>query len=133
MMLHATFALIKHDVLPMDLVAVDTCTGKRMYSFLSFGWGLVSDVDIESERYRSMGNARFTVGAIARVISEHCHSLVHTAFILVLFQICASTMASYLFSLVRTLFLDLSPARTACVSPERLIYLLLSNQLAPSP
>ncbi|ELT99919.1 hypothetical protein CAPTEDRAFT_126517 [Capitella teleta] len=68
-MLHATFALIKHEVIPMDIVAVDTVSGKRLYSFLSVAWGLTSDVDIESERYRSMGGARFTVGAMARIIN----------------------------------------------------------------
>ena len=38
-----------------------------IYSFLSVNWGFVSDVDFESEAYRFMGGARFTVGAIARI------------------------------------------------------------------
>lgn len=67
---HATFALVKHDVVPMDLIAVETSSGKRLYSFLSVAWGIVSDVDIESEKYRSMGNTRFTVGVVSRIISE---------------------------------------------------------------
>ena len=53
----------------MDLVAVDTCR-RRVYSFLSITWGLIADVDIESEKYRSLGNARFTVGAIARILGN---------------------------------------------------------------
>ncbi len=53
----------------MDLAAVDTVTG-RLYSFLSVTWGLIADVDIESERYRSLGGARFTIGAMARMISK---------------------------------------------------------------
>ncbi len=61
--------LAKSQILPMDLVAVDTVTG-RLYSFLSVTWGLIADVDIESERYRSLGGARFTIGAMARMISE---------------------------------------------------------------
>ena len=66
--LHATFQLAKHTVLPMDLVAVDTCAGQRLYSFLSVAWGIVADVDIESERFRSLGNARFTLGAVIRIV-----------------------------------------------------------------
>ena len=68
--LHAAFIVAKHDVVPMDLVAVDTASGKRLYSFLSIGWGLISDVDIESEKYRSMGNARFTLMAILKIASS---------------------------------------------------------------
>lgn len=61
------FILAKHTVVPMDLVAVDTQQG-RLYSFLSVAWGIVSDVDIESEKYRNLGNARFTVGALVRIL-----------------------------------------------------------------
>ena len=53
----------------MDLVAVDT-SKKRLYSFLSVAWGIIADVDIESERYRRLGNARFTVGAVVRIVSK---------------------------------------------------------------
>ena len=65
--LHAAFVIAKHDVVPMDLVAIDTSAGQRLYSFLSIGWGLIADVDIESERYRSMGNARFTLMAVVKI------------------------------------------------------------------
>eukprot|EP00615_Pteridomonas_danica_P007275 CAMPEP_0114332756 /NCGR_PEP_ID=MMETSP0101-20121206/3300_1 /TAXON_ID=38822 ORGANISM="Pteridomonas danica, Strain PT" /NCGR_SAMPLE_ID=MMETSP0101 /ASSEMBLY_ACC=CAM_ASM_000211 /LENGTH=210 /DNA_ID=CAMNT_0001463547 /DNA_START=644 /DNA_END=1276 /DNA_ORIENTATION=- len=41
---------------------------KPQLSFLSFGWALLSDVDIESENLRWMGSARFTVGALTRMI-----------------------------------------------------------------
>jgi len=40
---------------------------KDTFSFLSINWGMISDVDFESERYRFMGGARFTVGAIVRI------------------------------------------------------------------
>ena len=61
---------MKHQVVPMDLVAVDTVDG-RVFSFLSVTWGLLADIDIESERFRSLGGARFTVEAVARLISEY--------------------------------------------------------------
>nr|XP_018666860.1 sphingosine kinase 2 isoform X1 [Ciona intestinalis] len=40
---------------------------RTFYSFLNFGWGFVADVDIESEKYRNLGKARFTVGCAVRV------------------------------------------------------------------
>ena len=58
---------VKHDVVPMDLVAIDTSTGQRLYSFLSVGWGLIADVDIDSEKYRSIGNARFALMALVKI------------------------------------------------------------------
>ena len=74
-MLHAAFQLVKHRVSPIDLVAVDTCSGRRLYSFLSVAWGIIADVDSESERFRSLGNARFTVGAVVRIIGRHASRL----------------------------------------------------------
>ena len=69
--LHSSIVIAKHTVKPMDLVAVDTCDNKRFFSFLSITWALIADVDIESERYRVLGSARFTVEALARIISEY--------------------------------------------------------------
>lgn len=58
----STYFLCKGLHSPMDLVSLWTASGKRLFSFLSFGWGFVSDVDIASERYRKLGSVRFTVG-----------------------------------------------------------------------
>ncbi len=44
------------------------------WSFLSFAWGIVSDVDIESEALRSLGALRFTLWAIWRVITFRQYS-----------------------------------------------------------
>jgi sphingosine kinase len=41
----------------MDLVCVQLA-GANIYSFLSAGWGFISDVDIESEKLRWMGDTR---------------------------------------------------------------------------
>lgn len=67
---NSALLLVKNRVQPMDLVALDTCKGNRLYSFLSMSWGIVADVDIESERYRNLGKARFTVGAVARILGN---------------------------------------------------------------
>ncbi|KAG8190082.1 hypothetical protein JTE90_023054 [Oedothorax gibbosus] len=60
--------IIKGKVSPMDLVRVETAK-QHFYSFLSIGWGLMADIDIESERLRVLGESRFTVWAIYRAIS----------------------------------------------------------------
>ncbi|NWH74151.1 SPHK1 kinase, partial [Piaya cayana] len=61
---NCTFILCKGLHTEMDLVSLSTASGKRLFSFLGFGWGFISDVDIDSEKYRRLGNARFTVGTL---------------------------------------------------------------------
>jgi len=56
----------------MDLVAVDIgSSSKRLYSFLAVAWGIISDVDIGSEKYRSLGNSRFAVEAFAKIAGKY--------------------------------------------------------------
>ena len=74
--LHSTYLLIKHKQLTMDLVALETGSGKRLYSFLSVTWGLISDVDIESEKFRSVGNFRFTIGALVRIVGKYIYQVI---------------------------------------------------------
>lgn len=54
----------------LDLIKVECPKKNPMYSFLSFGWGLMSDIDIESEKLRSIGEIRFTVWALWRIASK---------------------------------------------------------------
>ncbi|KAJ8002057.1 hypothetical protein DPEC_G00175850 [Dallia pectoralis] len=64
------FLLCKGLVSHMDLVSVHLSTGPtRLFSFLSVAWGFVADVDIESEKYRCVGAARFTLGTLVRLAS----------------------------------------------------------------
>jgi hypothetical protein len=42
--------------------------GARFFAAVAFQWGLVADVDIESESMRCLGGLRFTVQAILRII-----------------------------------------------------------------
>ncbi|KAF5269962.1 hypothetical protein FQR65_LT05761 [Abscondita terminalis] len=51
----------------MDLVRVET-TSQIMFSFLSVGWGILSDIDIESEILRVIGEPRFALWSLARLI-----------------------------------------------------------------
>ncbi|XP_040042393.2 sphingosine kinase 1 [Gasterosteus aculeatus] len=63
------FLLCQGLVAHMDLVSIHLCSGLRLFSFLSMAWGFVADVDIESEKYRHVGAARFTVGTLVRLAS----------------------------------------------------------------
>ncbi|GFO32054.1 sphingosine kinase [Plakobranchus ocellatus] len=67
MVLHSTFVLVKHRVVPMDLVAVHL-PDQTLFSFLSITWGIMADIDYESEKYRNLGETRFTVGAVNRIL-----------------------------------------------------------------
>ncbi|KAH8330156.1 hypothetical protein KR074_005102 [Drosophila pseudoananassae] len=70
--LNATLTCIAGKSTPMDVVRIELAPGDKhyvMYSFLSVGWGLIADIDIESERLRSIGAQRFTLWAIKRLIT----------------------------------------------------------------
>ncbi|RKP13977.1 ATP-NAD kinase-like domain-containing protein [Piptocephalis cylindrospora] len=55
---------------PMDMHLVTHYpSGSRYVSHLMFSWGLVADVDIESEIYRWAGPARLNVGLAARLLN----------------------------------------------------------------
>lgn len=65
--------LIHGRVSPMDLVRVSTAK-ETFYSFLSIGWGIMADIDIESEKLRAIGEARFGLWAIVRSIGLRKYS-----------------------------------------------------------
>lgn len=53
----------------MNLLSLHTASGLQLYSVLSLAWGFVADVDLESEKYRCLGDIRFTVGTFFRLAS----------------------------------------------------------------
>ncbi|XP_041694375.2 sphingosine kinase 1-like [Coregonus clupeaformis] len=67
------FLLCKGLVSRMDLASVhlgsSPSSPTRLFSFLSLAWGFVADVDVESEKYRHVGAARFTMGTLVRLAS----------------------------------------------------------------
>uniref|UniRef100_A0A6A7FZ42 Sphingosine kinase 2-like isoform X2 n=2 Tax=Hirondellea gigas TaxID=1518452 RepID=A0A6A7FZ42_9CRUS len=65
--LNSALNLARGTPYPMDLVMIHTSSGQRIFSFLSFGLGILSDIDIESERLRILGESRFTLWAFARI------------------------------------------------------------------
>ncbi|XP_048343126.1 sphingosine kinase 1 isoform X2 [Sphaerodactylus townsendi] len=68
-----TYFLCKGLHTPLDLVSLHTASGRHLYSFLSFCWGFISDVDITSERYRKLGSARFTLGTLQLLTTLHVY------------------------------------------------------------
>lgn len=66
-LLVSALSVVKFKKAQMDLVRVET-RSQILFSFLSVGWGLLADIDIESERLRAIGGQRFTVWTIARLI-----------------------------------------------------------------
>ncbi|CAN8002201.1 unnamed protein product, partial [Ixodes hexagonus] len=66
----ATLGVAKGRVSPLDLMLVETPKGV-LYSFLTVGWGILADIDIESERLRAIGEIRFTLWAFWRLFSEY--------------------------------------------------------------
>ncbi|XP_067859878.1 sphingosine kinase 1 [Heptranchias perlo] len=68
LLLNCTYLICKGLFAPMDLVSLTTTSNKHIFSFLSVAWGFISAVDVESEKYRSMGSARFTVGTLRLLV-----------------------------------------------------------------
>lgn len=65
----ATHAIIKGHCRRTDMMACTQSGRDTLYAHLVVMWGLVSDIDIESEKYRWAGAARFTMSGIARILS----------------------------------------------------------------
>ncbi|TEA30738.1 hypothetical protein DBR06_SOUSAS4110201 [Sousa chinensis] len=60
--------LLCHRLLaPMDLLSLQTASGQRLFSVLSLAWGFIADVDLESEKFRRLGEMRFTLGTFLRL------------------------------------------------------------------
>ncbi|KAM6163513.1 sphingosine kinase 1 [Rhynchocyon petersi] len=66
---NCTLLLCRRLLTPMNLLSLHTASGLRLFSVLSLAWGFIADVDLESEKYRSLGYIRFTVGTFLRLAS----------------------------------------------------------------
>ncbi|CAN8325504.1 unnamed protein product [Cochlearia groenlandica] len=63
----ATISIIRGHTRSLDVATISQGTTK-FFSVLMLAWGLVADIDIESEKFRWMGSARFDVYGLQRVI-----------------------------------------------------------------
>ncbi|XP_039715778.1 sphingosine kinase 1 isoform X4 [Pteropus medius] len=64
---NCTRLLCRRLLAPMNLLSLQMASGLRIFSVLSLAWGFIADVDIESEKFRRLGEMRFTVGTILRL------------------------------------------------------------------
>jgi Sphingosine kinase and enzymes related to eukaryotic diacylglycerol kinase len=46
----AAYLIAKGRTVPIDLAAIEQSDGHKLFSFLSFNWAVISDLDIESEK-----------------------------------------------------------------------------------
>ncbi|XP_047384162.1 sphingosine kinase 2 isoform X3 [Sciurus carolinensis] len=73
LLLNCSLLLCRGGGHPLDLLSVTLASGSRCFSFLSVAWGFVSDVDIQSERFRALGSARFTLGTVLGLAALHTY------------------------------------------------------------
>lgn len=73
LLINCSLLLCRGGTCPLDLLSVTLASGTRCFSFLSVAWGFVSDVDIQSERFRALGSARFTLGTILGLATLHTY------------------------------------------------------------
>lgn len=66
--LNAAFALVKGSVTELDITSVRNTQGEAMYSFLSLEWAFIADVDLDSEKYRAFGGARFAISTLMKLL-----------------------------------------------------------------
>ena len=62
----AAFIIAKGKTRSLDLIKIQQ-NNSHYYSFLSLSWGLISDVDIESEKLRYLGSLRNDLYALMRI------------------------------------------------------------------
>eukprot|EP00002_Diphylleia_rotans_P022288 TRINITY_DN4367_c0_g1_i2.p1 TRINITY_DN4367_c0_g1~~TRINITY_DN4367_c0_g1_i2.p1 ORF type:complete len:408 (+),score=56.90 TRINITY_DN4367_c0_g1_i2:51-1274(+) len=65
--LDAALSIVKGKTQPLDVCSI-VQSNRRFFSFLTISWAIASDVDIESEVLRWMGDLRFTLWAVYRMI-----------------------------------------------------------------
>ncbi len=54
----------------MDVATVQTIDSKQCYMTLLGNWGIMADIDIESESMRRLGEARFTLCKLFKCFNE---------------------------------------------------------------
>lgn len=62
--MNAAFQIIRGGIAPIDVATVQTGDGGKGYMTLLANWGLAADVDIESEKFRKIGETRFVLGNV---------------------------------------------------------------------
>ena len=68
--MEAAFRIIKGEEVKIDLTELtfEYEPAKKVYSFLSFTWSIIADIDLNSEAIRCCGPTRFTVWGVWRTL-----------------------------------------------------------------
>ena len=66
---NAVFQVLCGAISPMDVLTAHTTEGKKYFTLL-FDWGMIADIDIESEKYRRLGETRFIIGAVSCILKK---------------------------------------------------------------
>lgn len=67
---NAAFCIVRGGIQATSLATVQEENGTKTMMSLMSCWGYIADVDIESERFRFMGDTRFTVGALLALFKK---------------------------------------------------------------
>ncbi|KAI9503226.1 ATP-NAD kinase-like domain-containing protein [Coemansia spiralis] len=65
----ASVAVVKGESRLLDIMSATLASGRVEYCFLSMTWGLIADIDIESERMRWAGSARLDLYGTIRLMN----------------------------------------------------------------
>ena len=71
---NAAFQIIRGGVAPLDLATVQTGDGGKCYMALLANWGFAADADIESEKFRKIGETRFLLGKLKLISHTYLHT-----------------------------------------------------------
>ena len=70
----AAFTIVRGGVISGDLATVEMLNGPKRYMTLLSSWGYVADIDIESEKLRSIGETRFVLGALKSILQMRVYN-----------------------------------------------------------
>jgi len=66
-LVNQAFLIVKGHIRRLDLVSCQREQQPILFSVLSLGWAIISDVDFASEKYRCCGNFRFTFAGLLSI------------------------------------------------------------------
>jgi sphingosine kinase len=65
------YIIVKGETKMFDLMEIESPSNpNKIYSFLSITWGIIADIDLESEKFRCCGSARFTLYGIYLLVCQ---------------------------------------------------------------
>ncbi|XP_028395573.1 sphingosine kinase 2-like [Dendronephthya gigantea] len=70
----SVFTILTGVKCPLDIIKTQTSNPQPCYSFLAIAYGIGADVDIESEKYRFMGEYRFNFMGLKKIFQKQIFS-----------------------------------------------------------